>query len=411
MNVEAAEAVLAYTYAWWLTGSDHAARTAVIAAIDHPDVPGADSQLHMEILLRRVRSAAVASPTMCPASELALLHDAIGVGLDSAAGLVMIDAREARTELAHGRLEALGPESRYEITHPERMGGLAVGNPADVAAARQNKDLQALREMIMTGRDELVELARVDVPVELLDTIARRRTPVPHEHDVAEPDDKATAPDPLVDEGGSEVSGRRNRWLWSLVGVIALALVVAALAIASPSGEVQPTPTSTATDPVSGSDPVVESGTGASPSDDPTVSPGGPSIAPSPPGAATGQPTEDVTEESFVISRAGVTVGIGNDPDFDNPGSGPFDPVAITVEYSGAQDDDALIADWTVDDQPFASERADLSPLLTTSRFTKQVPEDGWPVGQHLLTFTLERTGEIVGTARFVVVADPGQSG
>lgn len=170
MRVNAKEVSLAYTYAWWLTGSADAARDAVSAALARPDVPGADAELRRDILLRRVRAAAISTPTMCPASELALLHDALGVALDSAAGLARIHPLDAQTELAHGRLEALDADAEAAVTvvEPHRLGGLAVGNPADVAAARQNPALAALREMILEGRSELLALSPVQPPTAVM---------------------------------------------------------------------------------------------------------------------------------------------------------------------------------------------------------------------------------------------------
>ncbi len=497
MNVEYAEAELAYTYAWWLTGSDSAARTAVLAAVDRPDVPGADPELRQEILLRRVRAAAVAAPTMCPASELALLHDAIGLGLDSAAGLALIDAREARTELAHGRLEALGPDATFEITEPHRLGGLAVGNPADVAAARQNDKLAALREAILQGRDELVTVSRIEVPADLLEAVAGRRThplevvdffhdadpaqdtdedvaeEAPDEdvaeeapdEDVADGDEPTPAdegpepvaasrppmdladievveaePEPteahprrtgharhdddavmatlgrtdeidltaqMTEEGADRSSGLRLRWL--LLTMVVLAGVAAFLlnpgGATGPSDEVADEPTAgppAVTEPA----PTEPAVTGPTEPAEPEPAPTEPDVTgptPTEPGATEPAPTDAPQADAFTVVRAGVAVGIGGDPDFDNPVAGQFDPVSVTVEYTGAEDGDALIADWTVDGQPFATERADLSPLLSTSRFTKQVPEEGWPAGQHTLTLTLERTGEVVGQALFTV--------
>jgi hypothetical protein len=487
MHVESAEVELAYTYAWWLTGDEHAARTAVLTAVDRPEVPGADPDLRVEILLRRVRAAAVATPTMCPASELALLHDGLGLALDSAAGLAMVDPREARTELAHGRLEALPPGSAVEVVEPHRLGGLAVGNPADVAAARQNPKLGELRQAILRGRDELSVMTRIPVPPDLVDVVAARAVegPVPVEavepgwfdaaadapppadapldadappveEAVAEPEGTAATPAAadLDDAEEIDVSGglgrpsrrgggdgdprapRRTGWL-----VLALAAVAAAVALlttqvlrpaAGRPGEdpvaaapAAPTADPVATSPVEGPAPDATASP-ATASPDPTApeapaTSDGPSAAadrtPSPtpsegagagasPGAeptATGRPAGD--DPVFAVRSTGVAVGIGGDPEPDNPSAGPFDPVAVTVEYEGAADGDALLVDWTVDDDAYDTERADLSPLLSTARFTKPVPEEGWPEGQHVLVLTLERTGEVVGEARFRVTS------
>ncbi len=457
MNVESAEAALAYTYAWWLTGSEQAARAAVLAAVDRPDVPGADPELRLEILLRRVRAAAVTAPTMCPASELALLHDAIGLGLDSAAGLALIDAREARTELAHGRLEALGPDAEFQITEPQRLGGLAVGNPADVAAARQNTELAQLRAAILQGRDELVDLSRIDIPIDLLDAIAQRHG-VPQVEVMDMPDgwfddvddvDDENEPDPQDEDesGGAETeptaaqehhSGRvtttpgsdqramadlgqseeidlsarvgeaeprigtsrtLRRVAWTVLIFVVVGGSIALLTQGGGDSEGDPQVLTDPSDLADGEDAIPAEDVVDEQSDAPASDP-----APTPTAEPTEEPpTPEPTVQAFVVQRAGVSVGIGGDPDFDNPVAGPFDPVSITVEYVGAEDGDALIADWTVDGQPFDTERADLSPLLQTARFTKQVPEEGWPAGQHNLDLVLERTGEVVGQATFQV--------
>ena len=199
MIIQDHEAELAYTYAWWLTGDEARARAAVLAAVARPEVPGADDALRVENLLRRVRAAAIEQPTMCPASELALLHDGMGLALDSAAGLAMIDSREARTELAHGRLEALGAQDQVNVVEPERLGGLAVGNPADVAAARQNPALGELRRLILQGRDELVSVSRVVVPDEVLDVVRRAREDAGADG-MRPPVDLSPAPDPIETE-------------------------------------------------------------------------------------------------------------------------------------------------------------------------------------------------------------------
>ncbi|CAN5259862.1 hypothetical protein BH23ACT9_BH23ACT9_30790 [soil metagenome] len=446
MNVEPAEVSLAYTYAWWLTGSEDAARTAVLAAVDRPDVPSADGDLRIEIMLRRVRSAAITQPTMCPASELALLHDAIGLGLDAAAGLTKIDARDARTELAHGRLEALDTPAILDIPEPQRLGGLAVGNPGDVAAARQNPELARLRDLIMQGRDELVTVSRIEMPADLLDQVASRTRDgaptVPEaqgdeddwfadvdaavaandvdaaadgapaaddaDDDAVDDDDAGGADeeedgdgvdirfgavDTEFDAGSEEIdltergpvpnaaatgsSQRRTSAVWLLVGLVVL-VGVAVLLTRSGDGVV---PGQVAVEPTQDVDPT-------SP---PTTTP-------------TGTPEPTPTAIAFDVDAAGVAVGIGSDPDFANPEAGPFDPVSFTVSYVGAQEDDALVVTWVVDGEPFGSERAELSPLLTSARFSRQVPAEGWPEGQHTLTFTLERTGEQVGEAQFTVV-------
>lgn len=170
MQVHVDEVSVAFTYAWWLTGDDAAAEAAVRQALgDYPDDGNATARLGS--LLRAVRAAAAPEPTMCPASEVALLHDAHAIPLDLAADLVCIPAEEARTELAHGRLEAL-VESPERLLHPERLGGLAVGNPPDVAHTRTCDSCATVRELLRRGREELISLPQIPVPDGLLADLA-----------------------------------------------------------------------------------------------------------------------------------------------------------------------------------------------------------------------------------------------
>ena len=154
----------AFAYAWWLTGDEARAEQAVRAALAASPSGSGEAPADTPGLLRAVRAAAISSPTMCPASELTLLHDVHGLALGEAAELVTIDARDARTELAHGRLEALPETVEGDVAHPERLGGLAVGNPADVAHARQCTECGEVMALLERGRDELTELAQQAPP-------------------------------------------------------------------------------------------------------------------------------------------------------------------------------------------------------------------------------------------------------
>lgn len=172
---------VALDYGWWLTGDRDAARRAVRRALaggldgvggsgsaGEPPAGGGDG---FEALLRRVRAAAVDGPTLCPASELTLLHDGHAVPLDVAASLVGVEPADARTELAHGRLEALTDLPERPLAHPERLGGLAVGNPADVAHARQCADCTDVRRMLLRGRAEVTALPRAAVEAEEVEPV------------------------------------------------------------------------------------------------------------------------------------------------------------------------------------------------------------------------------------------------
>jgi hypothetical protein len=483
MDVAPTEVTLAYTYAWWLTGSEQAARAAVLAAVDGLGGAGASTvgggqERRLELLLQLVRAAAIAEPTMCPASEIALLHDGIGLGLDAAAGLTAIDARDARTELAHGRLEAL-PAGVVDIPEPERLGGLAVGNPADIAAARQNPALAALRERIMEGRDELVGVSQVEVPEDLLaqltgtaprdlvddgddwfaeaDLPRSARTPVAGWID-DDGDDPPARDDGAADAGAAATAGgdgtapagpdavgpdaadgdgrgagtdarqlveddevqseidlttqihvdsrptgaiavaRRTDVIWLVLGLAVLLGVVALLLTSGddvvPGAPDAPPPTLV--------DPSADA-----PSDPSGDAPGAPDQDlpdAGPPAADPLVVDPDQIGPAFAVTDAGVAVGIGADPGPEDPEVSPLEPISFTVEYVGAEELSSLLVDWTVDDAPFATEAVDLTPLFPQAKFSRQVPDDGWPVGQHVLVMTYEPTGEVVAEVTFTVV-------
>ena len=137
---------VAYDYAWWLTGDDDQAARAVQTFERITDLPDA---------LATIRLNAIDERTMCPASELALLHDRALLPLDQAARIAVVPEADARTELAHGRLEALEATVDSAFVHPERLGGLAVANPADVAHARTCDDCASALESLREGRAAL----------------------------------------------------------------------------------------------------------------------------------------------------------------------------------------------------------------------------------------------------------------
>ncbi len=567
MIVEDGEAALAYTYAWWLTGDEQSARSAVLAAIERPEVPGADDQLRVEILLRRVRAAAIQAPTMCPASELALLHDGMGLALDSAAGLASIDSREARTELAHGRLEALGPDVEVEVVEPERLGGLAVGNPADVAAARQNPKLGRLRELILQGRDELEAVTRIPVPEQLIELVAERRAHQlasqdadgglvstgtvegvsevvgqdegddqpfagPGDADLpgTDPEDGAESTEAVVvadasaealeavealeagddpsgpslptvpislddlpsaampgqvldedadadadgsdgadedddvvpvvaampsgDAGTRDGSGRAaddadphaaaeevdlsaqvsdappplgrpgegaTSWFWVVVGVVLIIGVVLVLSQLGGDGEDEPVDVPTlevptaedtgdgatggdttedaASDVPATGDPATEDPATDAPasegtaSDDPVVTPGTDAPTDSPDGAG--------------LQVLATAVSVANGPYEDTvPTAGPFDLVSFEITHEGASDGDEVQALWTVDGQPFDTEDVGLLANASTARFGRPIPDEGWPIGTHVLDLVLPGSEEVLGTISFIVAEE-----
>ena len=189
---------IAFTYAWWLTGDEDAAAAAVRAASSGLEGLEADDGF-MEALLREVRRHAAPAPTMCPSSELALLHDTSGLSLDAACRMVEIDEATGRAALAHGRLEALVENVRDPFEHPERLGGLAVGNPADVAHARQCESCGRAERLLIAGRRELSGIGLLSVPHDLADAVPRApSTTTPRVVAPTRPADPVTPP-PLTD--------------------------------------------------------------------------------------------------------------------------------------------------------------------------------------------------------------------
>ncbi|MGI8575315.1 MAG: hypothetical protein ACR2MA_08225 [Egibacteraceae bacterium] len=212
MAIRAKPSWSAYTYAWWLTGNESDAERALregAASLSRRDEG-------LLPLLAAVRSAA-GERTMCPASELALLHDLEGLELPEAAGIVAIEPPDAPTELAHGRLEAL-EHPLSEIEHPERLGGLAVGNPADVAHARQCDGCGRVRGQLSEGRKSIKQLPALQPPDRLVDDLGG---------------DNVGESDATLVERLAALSGQRPRRTAAAVGVGLLLLLAAVVLLLS----------------------------------------------------------------------------------------------------------------------------------------------------------------------------------
>ena len=190
---------VAYDYAWWLTGDDERAARAVLST---------NGERELSELLSSVRRTAITERTMCPASELALLHDRARLPLDLAATIAVVPTADARTELAHGRLEALEQAVDTAFVHPERLGGLAVANPADVAHARTCADCARALDALRDGRGALES-----IPV---------HRPVDQQSSAGAPADASAA-----DASGGEPD-RVPAWAWLLAIAMAAAAGVGA---------------------------------------------------------------------------------------------------------------------------------------------------------------------------------------
>jgi hypothetical protein len=339
----AQETELAYTYAWWLTGEEHAAEAAVRAAAGR--VPAANGE-HLPALLAGVRAAAIAARTMCPASEVALLHDGHGLPLDQAAGVAVVDLSDARTELAHGRLEALHETPTGPFEHPERLGGLAVGNPADVAHARQCDGCGRAQDLLTRGREELRSLPRPPLPEALL------------------------APQPAPDEAAEN---RR----WRVVAGVSLGLLLVLVSVwAAVAG-----PREAADEPAARPEPAlpVEPGVPA-----PIVEPDAPA---------------EPDDSAFRVTDARLVTEAGHPRAGDVVG--PHEPMRLAVRYEGAAAGVVLAARWTVAGDLYRDLRVVLSGRRSTHVFGGPAPEEGWPPGPHQVVLAVD--GEIVGAVGFTV--------
>jgi hypothetical protein len=342
MVVDAVER--AYTYAWWLTGEEAAAEAAVRSAAGTARGSNGDA---LPSLLSEVRAAAIAARTMCPASEVALLHDAQGLALDQAAGVAAVDAHDARAELAHGRLEALQETVTAVFDHPERLGGLAVGRPADVAHARQCDSCGEAAGLLTRGRQALHALPRPVPP----DSLAGLWVPAP----AAEPG-AARAPRGLVAAA-------------LVVGVVALVGSLWALTgtdTDQPAAEAPPGPRTVLAGPVQ----VVEPDAVAEPDDG-----------------------------FFRISDA-TLVDIDGTP-IGEGALDPAEPLRLAVRYEGAAAGVLLAARWSVDGEPFRDLRVVLSGRRSTHVFGGEPPADGWPRAQHEIVLHVD--GEVVAATHFTV--------
>jgi hypothetical protein len=415
MPASASDADLAFTYAWWLTGDPGAAESAVreAAAQVGDDGPADGRRI---ALLEAVRAGAIRERTMCPASELAILHDAQGLDLPDAARLARIDPADARVELAHGRLEALLETVREPFAHPERLGGLAVGNPPDVAHSRQCDSCADVLRLLATGRDALRDIPPPPTPTELIALIGGEAPPSvepveplasepvqPPHAEVAEPPtaepptaEPAESAEPPAGEADADTTQKvisfvddaleepyvepeplpvpdepaRRRLLLPAVIVLALALLAITLfANLRPGG---------------GSDEVTDVTIPSA--DAPQEAPD--AGAPAPEGFAI-DGVGMIRRGQFVPAGPGIVLTT-------------TDRVRIAVRYSGATDGVVVAGRWNVEGKPFRELRVALSSRRSMHVFTAALPAGGWPPGLHHVVLTVGDT--VVATVDFRVV-------
>ena len=418
MELDPAAVGAAFTYAWWLTGDAVRSEVAVRRAVADVTVAEAEEGDRLAALLGAVRVQAIADRTMCAASELALLHDLHGLSLDRAAALVEIDERDARTELAHGRLEALLETVTDPFSHPERLGGLAVGNPSDVAHARQCVSCAKARALLALGRDELCGLQPVQPPAHLLgpaaaaaDGLVSDRPTVPRGGrpgappdeaaplDRTAPSDEAVLPDlptddltplgePTTPAAPTTPAEMRKQVAAgaALVGLVALlAVVVLFLGGQDPQDATsEPTSAATVLPPLLTPEPTAPSPAGTPPVD-----------------ATPTTPRQDAA--GFTVVEVALADVADGGPAGQPVVIGPEDPVRLAVTYRGAAAGVVLVADWTVDGLPFRQLSVALASREGTHTFAQPVPSDGWPAGQHLVTLSSE--GQPLADLAFTVAA------
>lgn len=453
MTTDQREVAVAYTYAWWLSGDDDAAADAVRRASADPAVTGADDDERFTTLLRAVRALAAPAPTMCPASELALLHDPLGLNLELAAELCGVAPRDATVELAHGRMEALLETVREEFDHPERLGGLAVGNPADVAHARQCDSCGRVRMLLARGRDELEKLGTMRPPTALVDAAAAAPStpPAPPDEASAPPDDEPAPHDdvPLVDEMPATQDDDADSGRGGGVAPPPPDVVDPADDRADDRGatEVEEHAPDGVPEPEVDEDEDEDEGEGEEPArrgsllplvvgglilamavvvlmlvfartqvdDGALPEPGGspPTQQETEPGVVTAtaeQPTpangetqaQPPAEGGFVVSGAGLLIGTASTPAQSGATIGATEPVVLAVDYRGGAEGVVLAGEWTVDGEPFRT-----FPAVTVGGadnrhiYDSVVPADGWPTGVHRVVLTGD--AEIVGAVDWVV--------
>lgn len=420
--------MVAFTYAWWLTGDETAAVAAVRAATANPAVTAAAPDRRREVLLREVRATAAPTPTMCPASEVALLHDVHGLGLEEAAGLAAVDPADARTELAHGRLEALLETVIDPFVHPERIGGLAVSNPADVAHARQCDNCAQARALLEQGRAELRLLGSRPVPEALA-----RWPDLAEARGTAEPAAETETAEPAEATGtaGTVAPGRTRRRLLT-VALAAVAVLATVLLIAGDGGQgTTPSPASDAAAPgqrrhgglSTGSTPAPAQSSDQPGESEPTGAPSGESVeddaepgaqddgAPGPDGQAADVPPEappltppeplpPVDQTAFAVESAALITPAGEPLP---PGTvlAPDQQLRLALRTRGGEGTVTVAARWVVEGVEFRHVSVDLTAPGAAHVFGEPAPPEGWPPGTHEVFLSAQ--GAVVAVVSFHV--------
>lgn len=471
MQAQVHEASVAFTYAWWLTGDDAAAEAAVReAALRLPatttatgggEQGEAGTDARVAALLRVVRVLAAPERTMCPASELALLHDGQCLPLDLAAELAEIPTADVRIELAHGRLEALRQTVTTPFEHPERLGGLAVGNPADIAHSRVCPGCADALELLRRGRQELSALPRITPPAALLAALAGLDGEAVDAAHGAVPvsgrrGDSATPPSappsgaavasfafddlepldlsisPQGPEAGGPEHGRSHRWAWVAAVVFGLAILLVT-ALAGGMADDAPSRADSGASAAAGLDAAgrspaasaaspaqADTATGAA--DDPGSDDDGDEAAAQPPGsaedgdsaadAAAGEAADAAARDAsaddavggsapFTIVDAGVLPAGAGDVHPSGAVISPTEPLRVAVRYTGAAEGVDLVANADLPMGQASTLRVTLSSRRSSHVFLWVAPAEGWAPGRHQIQ--LLAAGELAGVVDVTV--------
>lgn len=431
MRADERQAARAYAYAWWMTGDEDAAGTALGAglATPEPDEPDErDDSARLVVLMQGVRAHLGDLRTMPPSSELALLHDGFDLPLAAAAELAGVAADEADFALAHGRLVALLETVREDFEHADRLGGLAVGNPEDVAHASQCRSCGRALVLIERGRTELREVSPVSAPpgmiagmvadaapaepaapgepgdvisVEDLEDMLRQEAPseTPAEAPVDEAPPVAAAPveappvepRPTRPRPAPERPYRRPRErvpmssarktvaaLLAGAGVLVTGVLLMVVLSSNPSS-----------DPPVANDPADEPAPQPSASADPSPSPG---RSPFDPPARGG---------GFEVTATGLLLPGGDELAPAGASLSPDDPIRIAVDYVNGSKGEELNAVWRVDDNVYERLRTVVSGRASRHVWGLPVPSDGWPTGRHRISVTTSEG--LAGTIDFTI--------
>lgn len=424
MRADERQAAAAYAYAWWMTGDEDAASTALGAALANPEPGEADESERLAMLMTGVRDALGALRTMPPSSELALLHDGFGVPLDAAARLSGVDADAAGLALATGRLEALLETVRDDFRHTEHLGGLALGDPQALAHAEGCHSCRKALTLIERGRielrevspvsappgmvarmvaaaappdaaqttvaagdstetptpsvEELEEMLRVEAPADVAvaappgDATEAPQAPPEVEPPRVEPDERehtlpATTPIPVPITPG----GRRAAAVLAGAGVLTM-VALGGVLLASREPATRPA--------VETSDEPVVRGTDASELAEPTARPDPERTEP------FGPPSQG--REGFAVVGAGLL--LSGETELAPSGAiiGPQDQLRVAVDYENATNGVELNAVWRVGDRVLERLHTVVSSRASRHVWGLPVPAGGWPVGRHRIVIT-----------------------